>query len=48
MAHNFVIKERSLVVIISEEFLPKYIRPLASDELKSRRRHVLNRSLIAW
>jgi hypothetical protein len=48
MAHNFVTKERALLVIISEEFLPKYIRLLASDEAKSRRRQVLNRSLFAW
>ena len=47
MAHNFVTKERALIVIISEEFLPKHIRPLASDEAKSRRRQILNRSIIA-
>jgi len=42
MAHNFVTKERALIVIISGEFLPKYIRPLASDEAKSTRRQILN------
>ena len=34
--HNFVTKERALIVIISQEFLPKYIRTLANDEAKSR------------
>jgi hypothetical protein len=48
MAHNFVTKERVLTVIMSEKFLPKYIRPLPSDEAKSRRRKILNRSVIAW
>jgi hypothetical protein len=38
VAHNFVTKERGLIVIISEEFLPKYIRSLTRDEAKSRRR----------
>jgi hypothetical protein len=48
MGHNFVTKERALIVIISEKFLPKYICPFASDEAKSTRRQILNRSLIAW
>jgi len=47
-AHNFVTKELALIVIISEAFLPKHIRPLARDETKSRRRQILNRYIIAW
>lgn len=48
VARNMVTKERALIVIISEEFLPKHVRPLASDEAKSRRQQILISSLIAW